>query len=161
MTTPHPPEVLSDVIEYALNITRRLETRRFEDRTIIELTPLEQLVTHYIKRFPGASLHDVADGVNLQLSNASAAVKRLVDVGLVQRERDVTDRRRIALSLTSKASENLERVREEWRRAVSGADIDSDDLDAAFRVLGAIDSWIGRGASNSQSRSGLPEAPTH
>lgn len=149
MTTPHRPEALSDVIGFAFNITRRLETRRFEDRTIIELTPLEQLVIHYIGRFPGASLHDVADGVNLQLSNASAAIKRLVDFGLVQRERDLTDRRRITLALTSKASENLERVREEWRRTVSGADIDPDDLDAAFRVLRAIDSWIGKGASSS------------
>lgn len=149
MTSPHPPEVLADVIGFALNITRRLETRRFEDRTIIELTPLEQLVIHYIGRFPSASLHDVADGVSLQLSNASAAIKRLVDLGLVQRERDAADRRRIVLTLTPKASENLERVRQEWRRALSGAEIDTDDLDAAFRALSAIDSWFDRGAANS------------
>src|SRR5699024_1236861 len=149
MTTPHRPEVLSDVIGFAFNITRRLETRRLEDRNIIELTPLEQLVIHYIGRCPGASLHDVAHGVNLQLSNARAAIARLVDFGLVQRERDLTDRRRITLALTWKARENLERVREGWRRTVSGADIDPDDLDAAFRVLRAIDSWIGKGASSS------------
>ena len=70
-------------------------------------------------------------------------------VAVVSRSAAMTDRRRITLALTSKASENLERVREEWRRTVSGADIDPDDLDAAFRVLRAIDSWIGKGASSS------------
>src|SRR5699024_3284355 len=95
----------------------------------------------------------VRPGVEDHLADAGSdeeGRQRQLDAGGCGVEvRDLTDRRRITLALTSKASENLERVREEWRRTVSGADIDPDDLDAAFRVLRAIDSWIGKGASSS------------
>src|SRR5699024_12525711 len=102
------------------------------------------------------STRSIPSVVTLALSSNHAARAALYTLPLHDalpilwcRVRDLTDRRRITLALTSKASENLERVREEWRRTVSGADIDPDDLDAAFRVLSAIDSWIGKGASSS------------
>ncbi|WP_166969332.1 MarR family winged helix-turn-helix transcriptional regulator [Brevibacterium atlanticum] len=147
--TASPREPLIDLIESALHITRGLETRKFDDSRIVELTPVERLVIQYLERTPGASLHDVADGVNLQVSNASAAIKRLVDVGLVERERDPEDGRRMILTLTRKAAENLSRVHEEWRGVIDGADLNEADVETAVRVLRTIDSWI---AANRRGR---------
>ncbi|WP_210604263.1 MarR family winged helix-turn-helix transcriptional regulator [Brevibacterium oceani] len=135
-------EPLIDLIESALHITRGLETRKFDDPRIVELTPVERLVIQYLERTPGASLHDVAAEVNLQVSNASAAIKRLVDVGLVERERDPEDGRRMILSLTRRAAENLGRVHEEWLRVVDGAGLEDVDVEVALRVLRSLDGWI-------------------
>lgn len=133
---------LITLIESALHITRELDTHDFEDPRIVQLTPVERLVIQYVERSPGASLHDVAAGANLQVSNASAAIKRLVELGLVERSRDPEDGRRAVLWITDRAAKNLGHVHDEWLELVSGASVDANDLEAAVRVLAAIDDRI-------------------
>lgn len=142
MSNAHDRDPLITVAESALRMSRRLEARKFEDPLIAPLTPLERLVIHYIDGHPGTSLSEVAEHLTLQTSNASAAVRRLVDLGLVARTHDPQDGRRLLLSPTRKAHANLARVHAEWGRAMAGADVADDDVAAAIRVLTAVDDWL-------------------
>ncbi|MFZ2510470.1 MAG: MarR family transcriptional regulator [Gordonia sp. (in: high G+C Gram-positive bacteria)] len=130
------------VADLALRVARRLEARKFADPLIAPLTPLERLVIHYVDGHPGTSLGELAEHLTLQTSNASAAVRRLVDLGLVERTHDQRDGRRLLLSPTRKAHATLARVHAEWGRAMAGADLAADDVATAVRVLAALDNWL-------------------
>ena len=142
MPAPAPRDPLVEFFWSALQVARRLETIEFRDPRVARLTPVERLVVQHVGRHPGISLGELAAQVNLQTSNASAAVRRLVDLGLVARTRDTADARRVVLSPTPEAERNLELVHDEWARATQGAPVDPDDVAAALRVVTALDSWL-------------------
>jgi len=66
----------------------------------------------FLYRHPGASLSDVADHVGTALPSMSKLVDKLVARGLVAREDDPGDRRRVTLTLTGPGRANLEAARE-------------------------------------------------
>lgn len=148
VTDASPREPLIELLHSALHVARVLETRRVEDRALATLTPGERLVVLHLERHPGTSLRELAEHMNLQPSNASAMVRRLVDVGLVARHRDPADARRVSLDLTDRASADLEVVHAEWYEAVRGAGIDPADIPAALRVITAIDAWLSSASAN-------------
>jgi DNA-binding MarR family transcriptional regulator len=58
----------------------------------------------------GMSVNDLAEQLLLKPQTAVELVDRLEDAGLVRRERDEVDRRRVFLSLTAKANRLLEKL---------------------------------------------------
>ncbi|WP_024509867.1 helix-turn-helix domain-containing protein [Bradyrhizobium sp. ARR65] len=58
----------------------------------------------------GMSVHELAEHLLLKPQTTVELVDRLVDAGLVRRERDEIDRRRVFLSLTAKANRILEKL---------------------------------------------------
>lgn len=76
-------------------------------------------VLAFLSGSPGASLSEVADFVGVAGATASAMVDRLVRRGLVAREGDPEERRRVMLDLTSDGSDVLERARAHTRRRVA------------------------------------------
>jgi DNA-binding MarR family transcriptional regulator len=56
------------------------------------------------------SVHELAEHLLLKPQTTVELVDRLVDAGLVRRERDEIDRRRVFLSLTAKANKILEEL---------------------------------------------------
>jgi DNA-binding MarR family transcriptional regulator len=58
----------------------------------------------------GMTVNDLAEQLLLKPQSAVELVDRLEDAGLVRRERDEVDRRRVLLSLTAKANRLLERL---------------------------------------------------
>ena len=58
----------------------------------------------------GMSVNDLAEQLLLKPQTAVELVDRLEDAGLVRRERDETDRRRVLLTLTAKANRLLEKL---------------------------------------------------
>ncbi|MFF1924526.1 MarR family winged helix-turn-helix transcriptional regulator [Streptomyces sp. NPDC058221] len=75
-------------------------------------------------------------------SNFSRAVRRLEKAGLVRREADQHDARRVLLYPTEKAQENLQRLREVWSRLLDEAVTDSDEIDAAISTLRNIETRL-------------------
>lgn len=75
-------------------------------------------VLAFLSGMPGASLSEVADFVGVAGATASAMVDRLVRRGLVAREGDPEERRRLRLELTTDGSELLERARAHTRARV-------------------------------------------
>jgi DNA-binding MarR family transcriptional regulator len=145
-TAPQPSDSGADplvaLLESTQRVARKLESRPLMDPRIHPLTPVERLVIQTIERHPGTSLHDLAARVKMQTSNASAAVKRLVELNMVARSRDAEDGRRMLLFLTDEARDTVDRVHAEWLDAISGAALVADDLDAAVRAMGTLDAWL-------------------
>jgi DNA-binding MarR family transcriptional regulator len=58
----------------------------------------------------GMTVHELAEQLLLKPQTAVELVDRLEDAGLVRRQRDDVDRRRVFLTLTAKASKILEKL---------------------------------------------------
>ena len=73
----------------------------------------------FLGRSPGSSLSKAADFVGVADATASAMVERLVRRGLVLREGDPKERRRVMLKLTEEGSTLLDRARIRTRTSVA------------------------------------------
>jgi MarR family transcriptional regulator, temperature-dependent positive regulator of motility len=105
-------------------------------------TPLEGAVMRYIDRHPGTTARAAADATQLISSNFSRALRGLERMGLVRREVDRHDARRVCLYPTEKAQENLQRLREVWSRLLEETITDSGEIDAAISTLRQIESRL-------------------
>ncbi|MFD2419093.1 MarR family winged helix-turn-helix transcriptional regulator [Amycolatopsis pigmentata] len=105
-------------------------------------TPLEGAVMRYIDRHPGTLAGDAAEATQMISSNFSRAVRRLEKAGLVRRDADQRDARRVRLYPTEKAQENLQRLREIWSHLLEDAVTDSDEIDAAISTLRNIETRL-------------------
>jgi DNA-binding MarR family transcriptional regulator len=105
-------------------------------------TPLQGAVMRYIDRHPGTTAGAAAEATQMISSNFSRAVRGLEQAGLVRRDTDQHDARRVRLYPTEKARENLQRLREVWSRLLEEAVTDSDDIDAAISTLRSIETRL-------------------
>ena len=77
------------------------------------LTPQQHqaiLAIHGMAPEDGMTVHELAEQLLLKPQTAVELVDRLEDAGLVRRQRDEVDRRRVFLTLTAKASKILEKL---------------------------------------------------
>jgi len=105
-------------------------------------TPLQGAVMRYIDRHPGTTASAAADATQLISSNFSRAVKGLEVAGLVRREVDQHDGRRVHLYPTEKARENLQRLREIWSSMLEETVADPNEIDAAISTLRHIETRL-------------------
>jgi DNA-binding MarR family transcriptional regulator len=105
-------------------------------------TPLEGAVMRYVDRHPGTTAGAAAEATRMISSNFSRAVRGLEKAGLVRRDVDPHDARRVRLYPTSKAQENLQRLREVWSRLLEEAVADSGDIDATISSLRHIEARL-------------------
>ena len=105
-------------------------------------TPLESAVMRFIDRNPGTTAREAAEATQMISSNFSRAVRGLEQAGLVRRDTDEHDARRVRLYPTEKARENLRRLREVWSRLLAEAVTDSDDIDAVISTLRSIETRL-------------------
>jgi len=88
----------------------------------VEMLPSSELaVLRAIMDQPGCSVSDVAAQISMQSSNVSAAVRSLVERGLVAKHHHAQDRRITVLEPTSQALTNREAI----ERAVLGTVTDA------------------------------------
>jgi DNA-binding MarR family transcriptional regulator len=90
---PYRLSVLANVVSRTL---AQEYSRRFD------LTIGEWRVMAVLARFPGSSANEVAERSAMDKVGVSRSVARLHDAGRLERETDVTDRRRSALRLSEK-----------------------------------------------------------
>ncbi len=105
-------------------------------------TPLQGAVMRYIDRHPGTTAGAAAEATQLISSNFSRAVGGLETAGLVRREVDQRDARRVRLYPTEKAQESLQRLREVWSQLLEGTVADPDEIDAAISTLRRIETRL-------------------
>jgi DNA-binding MarR family transcriptional regulator len=99
------------------------------------LTPQQHQAILAIRGFApeaGMTVNDLAEQLLLKPQSAVELVDRLEDAGLVQRERDVADRRRVFLTLTAKANRILENLSAEHLSQIRR---DAPDLIALLREV--------------------------
>ena len=83
-----------------LNHTLERASKRMESS--IGITSQQRMIIRVLGRYPGITPGAVARALWIDAGTLSAALKRLESKGLVRRERDTIDRRRIMLDLTAK-----------------------------------------------------------
>lgn len=105
-----PEKCAANVVEVVPHVMRqiRLEVRRQQAHNL-SLPQIRALAV--LREQPSASLMDVADYLGVSQATASATIERLVQRGLVKREVDPQERRRILLTLTETGEEQLSRAK--------------------------------------------------
>jgi DNA-binding MarR family transcriptional regulator len=131
---------LFELADLILAVGRHIESsKQAEARSE---TPLEGAVMRYVDRHPGATAREAAEATQLISSNFSRAVRRLEKEGLVRRDVDQRDARRVRLYPTRKAQENLQRLREVWSSLLEETVADPAEIDAAISTLRHIEARL-------------------
>lgn len=102
-------------------------------------TPLESAVMRVIDREPGILAGAAAEATQLISSNFSRALRSLESKGLVRRETDRHDARRIHLYPTERAQEHLAELHDVWSRLLDGIVSDPGEIDVVISVLRHIE----------------------
>lgn len=111
-------------------------------------TPLESAVMRFIDRNPGTSASSAAEATRLISSNFSRAVRGLEQKGLVRREIDVDDGRRVRLYPTARAQQNLEQLRDVWSSLLDGIVPGVREIESVTATLRKIETELGACARN-------------
>ncbi|MFD5830970.1 MarR family winged helix-turn-helix transcriptional regulator [Lentzea sp. NPDC060358] len=104
-------------------------------------TPLDIAVMRYIDRNPGTSARAAAEATQQISSNFSRALRGLEGKGLVHREADREDARRVRLYPTARAQENLRRLHDIWSELLHDV-VSDDDADAMIAALRRIETKL-------------------
>lgn len=81
---------------------------------VVPLTALESRVLRFVDRNPGRPSSEVAIAAGVSRSNLSDAIRGLAEKGLIERIGDPDDRRRVLLSVTTRASASIAALRAHW-----------------------------------------------
>ena len=105
-------------------------------------TPIEISVLRFINRNPGTSARAASEATILTSSNFSRVLRGLEERGLVNREADANDARRVSLYPTALATETRRRLGEEWYRLLRGVEDDPAKIDQLIATLQRIESEL-------------------
>jgi len=137
--TADPVVVANRLRPVLLRLARELR-RESED---LGVTSRQVTLLWLIRSRPGLSLRELAAEEGISAPALSGHVDRLVKAGLVERVREVDDRRRVGLTLTEDGTRLLRRVRARrtsWLadhlRELEPGDIDA--IEAAIEPLGRL-----------------------
>ena len=137
--TADPLAVANRLRPVLLRLARELR-RESED---LGVTSRQVTLLWLIRSRPGLSLRELAAEERISAPALSGHVDRLVKAGLVERVREVDDRRRVGLTLTEEGTRLLRRVRARrtsWLadhlRELDPADVDA--IEAAIEPLGRL-----------------------
>jgi DNA-binding MarR family transcriptional regulator len=118
-------------------------------------TPIESAVMRFVDRNPGTTATAAADATQLISSNFSRALRALEAKGLVRKESDSEDARRVRLYPTPASQENLLRLQDLWVGLLDGIVDDTDEVDRVNAVLKRIEAGLVARATPPPS----PESP--
>lgn len=105
-------------------------------------TPLEIAVMRFIDRNPGTSAGVAAEATQLISSNFSRALRSLEAKGLVRRDVDKDDSRRVHLFPTARAHDNLQSLRDVWSRLLDDIVNDPEEVDALISTLRRLETEL-------------------
>jgi DNA-binding MarR family transcriptional regulator len=102
-TQPTADSVL-EVIPLVMRVIRKeFRSQRGPGLSVPEFRSLA-----FINRSPGVALHEVAEHIGLEAPSTSKLVDALVQRGLVRREEDPEDRRRLRLNILPKGKKSID-----------------------------------------------------
>ena len=131
---------LFELADLTLAISRHVHASK--ESAFHAWTPLESSVMRFIDRNPGTSARAAAEATQMISSNFSRALRSLEKKGLVRREADQDDTRRVRLYPTELAHENLRFLRDVWSRLLDGIIDDPADIDRVNTTLRLIESEL-------------------
>ncbi|AOX65513.1 MarR family transcriptional regulator [Curtobacterium sp. BH-2-1-1] len=136
-------DLLAELADVVLRISREIDPHGARSLDIVPLTGTEALVMRWIDRNPGSTPSAVAEATALKRSNLSVAVGSLVAKGMVERRPDPDDARTVQLYSTELAVGSIERLHAHWagmlRQALAG---DDEGVATTFATLTRIDDHL-------------------
>jgi DNA-binding MarR family transcriptional regulator len=138
----------------------RRALRRFlhfseEQARAVGITPQQHLLLLIVRghpSYPGVSIGEVAEALQIRHHSASVLVDRSVQRGLLLREEDSQDRRRALVSLTDEGQRLLDRVTAANRRELGA--LEGDLFRDSFREALRSYDLIGKRATGSGGHKG-------
>jgi MarR family transcriptional regulator, temperature-dependent positive regulator of motility len=131
---------LSELAELILAVGRLIQPPG--DQAMGTCTPIESSVMRFISRNPGTSARAASEATLLTSSNFSRVLRGLEEKGLVLREPDANDARRVSLYPTALAGESRRRLGEEWHRLLRGIEEDPAKINHLTSTLRRIESEL-------------------
>ncbi|TWV40412.1 MarR family transcriptional regulator [Streptomyces misionensis] len=131
---------LFELADLILAVSRHLHAAKADPAE--PWTPLEAAVMRFIDHRPGVTATQAAEATQLISSNFSRALRKLEQKGLVRREADSEDARRVRLYPTQKAAENLRRLEDTWSGLLAEALPDAAEADATIATLRRVESQL-------------------
>jgi len=128
---------LFDLADLIFAVARQI--RPAHDRSTDMCTPVESIVMRFIDRHPGTSARAAAEATQLPSSNLSRVLRSLDEKGLVRREVDAADSRRVNVYPTARARENLDHLRDSWSQTLEGIVDDGETIDRVNMTLRHIE----------------------
>ncbi|MEV7972759.1 MarR family transcriptional regulator [Cellulomonas sp. NPDC089187] len=109
-----------------------------------QLPPTEFQIMRFLDRHPESSVGEVARGLGLQQSNASTAVRGLIDRGLVDKRPDDDDRRVVRLTTTPLSAGRRAPVEASWGDTLERAlaELGDDDAAAVRRAIAPLERLV-------------------
>jgi DNA-binding MarR family transcriptional regulator len=122
-------------------IMRMLRSTSNEDWTSLSLTRAQLRILAQLHQDGPAAVGQLASILGVTLPSITATVDRLVNAGLVSREDDPTDRRRVINRLTPSGTALIERLQEgkRARLIVALEHLGRDDIEVLARGLTALE----------------------
>ncbi|PKV93685.1 DNA-binding MarR family transcriptional regulator [Amycolatopsis echigonensis] len=133
-------EQLFEVADLILAVARHINAAK--EANAESGTPLEGAVMRFVDRHPGTTVNAAAEATQMISSNVSRAVRGLENKGLLRREADPDDARRVRLYPTPKAAENLQRLRDTWSELLDGTFTDAEELGSLITALQRIETRL-------------------
>jgi MarR family transcriptional regulator, organic hydroperoxide resistance regulator len=144
-----PLDPVLDFLRLLWDVEHRLQSASKRMRTELGITGPQRLVLRIVTRSPGMSAGELARIVRLHPSTITGIVQRLVDRGLLVREADPTDSRRVRLRVRQQARPLTRAVEGTVESAVQRAlsRLPSSRVAGARQVLAAISAALERSAA--------------
>jgi DNA-binding MarR family transcriptional regulator len=142
----------TELADLALVISREIQYRGYADQRALSLTPSEGMVMRHLLQSGPVAPNEIAAATGLQRTNLSTTLRGLEQKGLIQREANPSDGRRVTVSPTDGGRNNYALVRHEWAVEVAeAAGHDTTHLDAAVTVLSEVRDGLVRARTQDQS----------
>jgi DNA-binding MarR family transcriptional regulator len=108
--------------------------------TALDITMAQAKLLYVVANAGELSMSEIAMRLGVTVSTSSGAVDRLVELGLLARTNDPTNRRQVCVSVTERGTATLEQVRELSNRQLRMlfelvGDEDLDVVERATRIL--------------------------
>lgn len=108
---PEDAEYMISALSSLAEISKKFFTSVHQHTGSESLTPVQATLLWHLHQVQPCSLRDLAIAADTSMPATSAAVERLVVLGLVERTQNPTDRRQVVLQTTPKAVEHAARYR--------------------------------------------------
>ncbi len=106
----YPLDPVLDFLRLLWDVEHRLQSASKHMRTDLGITGPQRLVLRIVSQSPGMSAGELARIVHLHPSTITGIVQRLIDRGLLVRDADPSDSRRVQLRIRGQARQLTRRV---------------------------------------------------
>jgi len=143
-------EILERAIEEMVRIPPIVQRKLHRDlfKVVLEevganIAPHYMMIMRMIQESGPLSSSEIGEALSIAKSQMTHSVDKLIDLGMVEREHDTEDRRKIEISLTDKGRSMLEQVDETINNHLKGrlamlSDSELEKLTESFRYIAEI-----------------------